>query len=317
MIKTYQTHTDVPGVSNSKRKLERLKIPADLTGKRVLDIGCNEGFFCAEFARRGAREVVGVDRNKPALDFARKHYGNLPINFINQSWDELPEGPFDLVLWSSAIHYEPEPGKILRNIESLLSPEGVLILECGVTATSRKEMEIVPRKNDSLLFPTMSYLMEELLAPFSTRRQSQGETTDGDPTPRYVFHCYRKRPTVVLLRGNHNDGKTYLSNLLTTSASKVISLDLFISRLGRSKFQHSETEKYLQEKMPARDLSAVYRGIDAAGLTKDYARQIRRLINSTDELVVIEGYMTELQLTALTAELNDHAVVWDTSRVKV
>lgn len=98
MIKTYQTHTDVPGVSNSKRKLERLKIPADLTGKRVLDIGCNEGFFCAEFARRGAREVVGVDRNKPALDFAREHYGNLPINFINQSWDELPEGPF--LTWS-------------------------------------------------------------------------------------------------------------------------------------------------------------------------------------------------------------------------
>lgn len=317
MKKTYQTHADQRGVSNSKRKLERLHVPADLTGMRVLDISCNEGFFCAEFARRGAREVIGIDRNKPALDFAREYYGDLPITFLQRSWDELPEGPFDLILWSSAIHYEPEPGKVLKKIENLLSPEGLFILECGVTGTSRKEMEIVPRKNDSLLFPTMLYLMDELLSPFSTRRKTQGELTEGDPTLRYVFHCKKKLPTVILLRGPHNDGKTYLSNMLTPSASKSVSLDLFISRLGRPGFHHSEIERYLQEKMPSRDLSSVYRGIDVAGLTTDYARQLRRLINTTDNLVVIEGYMTDPQVKALASELNGHAFVWDASRLKI
>src|SRR4051794_24568346 len=114
--RTYQSHGDQPGVSDSQRKLERLQIPADLTGKRVLDIGCNEGVFCAVFAKRGAKEVMGIDRNKSALDFARQHYGHLPITFHQQSWDQLPDGPFDLVLWSSAMHYAANPGEILGAI---------------------------------------------------------------------------------------------------------------------------------------------------------------------------------------------------------
>jgi SAM-dependent methyltransferase len=33
----------------------------DLSGKSVIEIGCNAGFFCFEFAERGARQVTGVD----------------------------------------------------------------------------------------------------------------------------------------------------------------------------------------------------------------------------------------------------------------
>lgn len=35
-------------------------LPADLTGWRALDIGCNAGFYCFELARRGA-SVTGID----------------------------------------------------------------------------------------------------------------------------------------------------------------------------------------------------------------------------------------------------------------
>jgi tRNA (mo5U34)-methyltransferase len=36
-------------------------IPADLTGKSVLDIGCNAGFYSVEMKRRGAARVLGID----------------------------------------------------------------------------------------------------------------------------------------------------------------------------------------------------------------------------------------------------------------
>jgi tRNA (mo5U34)-methyltransferase len=36
-------------------------LPADLTGKSVLDIGCNAGFYAFEMKRRGASRVVGID----------------------------------------------------------------------------------------------------------------------------------------------------------------------------------------------------------------------------------------------------------------
>ena len=36
-------------------------IPPDLTGRTVLDIGCNGGFYAIEMKRRGAERVVGID----------------------------------------------------------------------------------------------------------------------------------------------------------------------------------------------------------------------------------------------------------------
>src|SRR4030081_1574838 len=39
-------------------------IPADLTGKSVLDIGCNAGFYSLEMKRRGAARVVGIDSQR-------------------------------------------------------------------------------------------------------------------------------------------------------------------------------------------------------------------------------------------------------------
>jgi tRNA (mo5U34)-methyltransferase len=46
-------------------------IPADLTGKTVLDIGCNAGFYSIEMKRRGAARVVGIDVDESYLAQAR------------------------------------------------------------------------------------------------------------------------------------------------------------------------------------------------------------------------------------------------------
>src|SRR5690349_9581801 len=37
------------------------KIPADLTGKRVLDVGAWDGFWTFEAIKRGAKQVVAID----------------------------------------------------------------------------------------------------------------------------------------------------------------------------------------------------------------------------------------------------------------
>jgi tRNA (mo5U34)-methyltransferase len=46
-------------------------LPADLSGKSVLDIGCNAGFFSIEMKRRGAARVLGVDFDPRYLAQAR------------------------------------------------------------------------------------------------------------------------------------------------------------------------------------------------------------------------------------------------------
>ena len=46
-------------------------LPKDLTGKSVLDIGCNAGFYSIEMKRRGAERVLGVDFDPRYLAQAR------------------------------------------------------------------------------------------------------------------------------------------------------------------------------------------------------------------------------------------------------
>src|SRR5687767_12310274 len=38
----------------SLNKLDAMRLPPTLAGKSVIDLGCSEGFFCRECAKRGA-----------------------------------------------------------------------------------------------------------------------------------------------------------------------------------------------------------------------------------------------------------------------
>ena len=46
-------------------------LPADLSGRTVLDIGCNGGFYAIEMKRRGAERVVAIDHDARYLAQAR------------------------------------------------------------------------------------------------------------------------------------------------------------------------------------------------------------------------------------------------------
>jgi tRNA (mo5U34)-methyltransferase len=46
-------------------------LPGDLSGKTVLDIGCNAGFYSIEMLKRGAERVVGIDTDPHFLAQAR------------------------------------------------------------------------------------------------------------------------------------------------------------------------------------------------------------------------------------------------------
>src|SRR5438270_12738491 len=110
----YQSHDGEKATSDSNRKLQRIRLPEDLRGKRVLDIGCCEGFFWAAARERGASRVIGIDLDENALRFAVNKYGPHGIEFEKRHWRDLPEGPFDIVLWLSAMHYERDPLSVFR-----------------------------------------------------------------------------------------------------------------------------------------------------------------------------------------------------------
>jgi tRNA (mo5U34)-methyltransferase len=88
-------------------------IPGDLTGKSVLDIGCNGGFYSIEMKRRGAERVVAVDHDEDYLAQARFAAGVLgaEIEFRQLSvYDVARLGErFDLVVFMGVFYHLRHP----------------------------------------------------------------------------------------------------------------------------------------------------------------------------------------------------------------
>ena len=130
-------------------KWERIRPHLDLSGKRVLDIGCGNGYFGYRMLSAGARLVVGVD---PTLLFvmqflAFRHFaGDLPNTVLPLGIEELPEGSagFDLVFSMGVLYHRKDPLQHLRRIRSLLAPGGTMVLETLVLPESRRDEVLMP-----------------------------------------------------------------------------------------------------------------------------------------------------------------------------
>ncbi|MGE5564805.1 MAG: TIGR04290 family methyltransferase [Parcubacteria group bacterium] len=88
-------------------------LPQDLTGKTVLDIGCNGGFYSIEMKKRGADRVVGIDFDDRYLDQARfaAEVTGQDIEFRKLSvYDVARLGErFDIVLFMGVLYHLRHP----------------------------------------------------------------------------------------------------------------------------------------------------------------------------------------------------------------
>lgn len=94
-----------------RMKFERFAhaLPEDLTGKSVLDIGCNAGFYSLEMKRRGASRVVAIDHDPRYLAQARfaAEVEGVEITFHQLSVYDVAElrEQFDVVLFLGVLYH--------------------------------------------------------------------------------------------------------------------------------------------------------------------------------------------------------------------
>jgi tRNA (mo5U34)-methyltransferase len=117
------------------RRLRFLQIPADLTGKSVLDIGAWDGFFSFECERRGAARVVAIDT------YAWDHHGkdgfllahevlNSKVEHRRLAAEEIDAallGAFDLVLFLGVFYHLRSPISVLERLRGVTA--GTLVCE--------------------------------------------------------------------------------------------------------------------------------------------------------------------------------------------
>lgn len=88
-------------------------IPEDLSGKSVLDVGCNAGFYSIQMKRRGADRVVAIDSDEHYLAQARfaAKISDVEIEFHNLSVYRVADlrERFDLVLFMGVLYHLRHP----------------------------------------------------------------------------------------------------------------------------------------------------------------------------------------------------------------
>jgi D-alanine-D-alanine ligase len=106
-------------------------------GDRVLDLCCGQGRHSVELARRGLRDVVGVDQSAYLISVAaaRASTGGHTVAFHQADARDLPSGDaaFDAVLLlGNSFGYFHDAGddeQLLREIRRVLRPGGTLVMD--------------------------------------------------------------------------------------------------------------------------------------------------------------------------------------------
>ena len=96
----------------------------DITGWRVLDIGCNAGYMSFAAKRLGAGSVLGVDSNLGAGTrsstrrcSAARSSGSTSSSAKQSFFDLEPEAPFDLVLFCGVLYHLEDYATALDKVE--------------------------------------------------------------------------------------------------------------------------------------------------------------------------------------------------------
>jgi cyclopropane fatty-acyl-phospholipid synthase-like methyltransferase len=96
----------------------------DLSGARVLDIGCGTGRYSIECIKRGASRVVGIDFAPSMVEFSRKMAHEMGVSdkceficgdFLKYSFEE----EFDIILALGFFDYVKEAGPVFEKISRL------------------------------------------------------------------------------------------------------------------------------------------------------------------------------------------------------
>ena len=110
-------------------RLEWIHGLANLTGKRVVDVGCGGGILADAMARKGA-DVLGIDLATKSLKVAQLHAleaGITGVQYREVSAEALAAEQacqFDVVTCMEMLEHVPEPASVVQACTQLVKPGG-------------------------------------------------------------------------------------------------------------------------------------------------------------------------------------------------
>ena len=142
----FDTHVDTEW--RSDWKWQRLQPHLNLKHKRVLDVGCGNGYHMLRMLGDGAKCVVGVDPNWLffcQFNAVKRYAPEANAWLLPFAFEELPENlqGFDSVFSMGVLYHRRSPIDHLYALKSALKPGGQLILETLVIEGDEQQV-LVP-----------------------------------------------------------------------------------------------------------------------------------------------------------------------------
>jgi ubiquinone/menaquinone biosynthesis C-methylase UbiE len=127
-FKSYSNTTSTAHHNRQKTfVLEIKKIKHLAPGKKILDVGCNGGFFLNQLDDKW--DKTGVEIDPEAANSAKKLLGRKAM-IINSELNQagLADNSFDCIVIRGTIEHVPNPSKTLKTIFKLLKPNGIVAI---------------------------------------------------------------------------------------------------------------------------------------------------------------------------------------------
>lgn len=125
--------------------IDRAFEPGEIPGLDCIDVGCHEGYYTVELAKRGVRSVLGVDVREESLQKARfvaDALGLSGVSFRQADAEHMGTqsvGTFDLTLFLGLLYHVENPMLCLRNAAAVT--RRACIVETQVIAEIEGETE--------------------------------------------------------------------------------------------------------------------------------------------------------------------------------
>jgi D-alanine-D-alanine ligase len=128
----------VENVENTRREVDFIVAATAIQPhSQILDLCCGQGRHCLELARRGFRNVTGVDRSRYLVRLARKRAQSEGLQVVFKEGDarnpRLAENSFDCVaIMGNSFGYfsnKQDDEKVLTAVGKILRPSGQLVLD--------------------------------------------------------------------------------------------------------------------------------------------------------------------------------------------
>jgi len=138
-----------------------------LPGRRVLDVGCGNGYYALRMAEAGASAVLGID---PTLLYVMQflavtsNRNDLPVAVLPLRLQELPDAcrAFDTTFSMGVLYHQRSPIEHLRQLRSTLRHGGQLVLETifipGEESFASTPADRYARMKNVWLLPTLAEL---------------------------------------------------------------------------------------------------------------------------------------------------------------